>query len=155
MKKLQDNINRKAAKISALSSNKIDKYEYLTGEEVLLPSDQSKIIEEAKFTYSLLCKRFENQNKNNWRTRKKSWSFKSFKNQKLKIKDAILENTLSKEASNEVNKIKEMEKTVNIENVYISKRKIFPIKVEGVAFSYKVSDHSKLKILTPKQMLQR
>ena len=71
MKKLQDNINRKAAKISALSSNKIDKYEYLTGEEVLLPSDQCKIIEEAKFTYSLLCKTFENQSKNNWKTRKK------------------------------------------------------------------------------------
>ena len=37
-------INRKAAKISALSSRKIDKYEYLTGEEILL-SDQSRIIE--------------------------------------------------------------------------------------------------------------
>ena len=86
---------------------------------------------------------------------KKCWSCRSFKNQKLKIKDAILENTLSKDASNELNKIKEIEKTVSIENVYFSKRKIFPIKVEGVAFSYKVSDHSKLKILTPKQMLQR
>ena len=31
--KLQCNANREAAKISALSSNKIDKYEYLTGEE--------------------------------------------------------------------------------------------------------------------------
>ena len=30
--KLQYDINRKAAKISALSSGKIDKYEYLTGE---------------------------------------------------------------------------------------------------------------------------
>ena len=43
-KKLQYNINREAAKRSALSSGKIDKYEFLTGEEVL-PSDQSKIIE--------------------------------------------------------------------------------------------------------------
>ena len=42
--KLQYNINREAAKRSALSSGKIDKYEFLTGEEVL-PSDQSKIIE--------------------------------------------------------------------------------------------------------------
>ena len=31
--KLQYDINREAAKISALSSNKIKKYEYLTGEE--------------------------------------------------------------------------------------------------------------------------
>ena len=33
--------------------------------------------------------------------------------------------------------------------------KIFPIKIEGTGFSDKVSDHSNLKILTPKQMLQR
>ena len=33
--KLQYDINREAAKISALSSSKIDKYEYLTGEEIL------------------------------------------------------------------------------------------------------------------------
>ena len=53
--KLQYDINREAAKISALSSGKIDKYEYLTGEEIL-PSDQSRIIEQANFTYSLLGK---------------------------------------------------------------------------------------------------
>ena len=58
--KLQCNINREAAKISALSSGKIDKYEYLTGEEIL-PSDQSRIIEQAKFTYSPLAKAFEKQ----------------------------------------------------------------------------------------------
>ena len=45
--KLQYNINREAAKISALSSGKIDKYESLTCEEIL-PSDQSRIIEQAK-----------------------------------------------------------------------------------------------------------
>ena len=51
--KLQDNVNREAAKISALSSGKIDKYEYLTGKE-LLPLQQ--IIEQVKFTYSPLGK---------------------------------------------------------------------------------------------------
>ena len=51
--KLQYDINREAAKISALSSRKIDKYEYLTGEEIL-PSDQSRIIEQVTFTYSPL-----------------------------------------------------------------------------------------------------
>ena len=49
--KLQYDINIKAAKISALSSGKIDKYEYLTGEEIL-PSDQKIILEQAQFTYS-------------------------------------------------------------------------------------------------------
>ena len=58
--KLQYDINREAAKISALSSSKIDKYEYLTGEEIL-PFDQTRIIQEAKFTYSPLRKAFEKQ----------------------------------------------------------------------------------------------
>ena len=43
--KLQYNINREAAKTSALSSRKICKYEYLTGEEIL-PSDPRGVIEE-------------------------------------------------------------------------------------------------------------
>ena len=63
--KLQYDINKEAATISALSSGKIDKYEYLTGEETL-PSNQKQIIEQAKFIYSPFGKAFENkQNKNN------------------------------------------------------------------------------------------
>ena len=58
--KIQYDINREAAKMSALSSGKIDKYEYLTGEEIL-PSDQSRIIEQTKFTYSPLGKAFKKQ----------------------------------------------------------------------------------------------
>ena len=49
--KLQYDINKEAAKISASSSGKIHKYEYLTGEDIL-PSNQQQIIEQAKFTYS-------------------------------------------------------------------------------------------------------
>ena len=60
--KLQYDINREAAKISALSSGKLEKYEYLTGEEIL-PSNQRQIIEQAKFTYSPLGKAFEKQTK--------------------------------------------------------------------------------------------
>ena len=60
--KLQYDINREAAKISALSSGKIDKYEYLNGEEIL-PSNQQQIIEQAKFTYCPLGKAFEKQTK--------------------------------------------------------------------------------------------
>ena len=58
--KLQYDINREAAKISDLSSGKFDKYEYLTGEEIL-PSNQRQIIEQAKFTYSPLGKAFKKQ----------------------------------------------------------------------------------------------
>ena len=71
-------ISREAAKISALPWDKIDKYEYLTGEEIL-PSNQKQIIEQAKFTYSALGKAFEKQiiiedqggrkaNKSNWKS---------------------------------------------------------------------------------------
>ena len=58
--KLQYDINGEAAKMSALSSGKIDKYEYLTGEEIL-PSNQQQIIQQAKFAYSPLEKALEKQ----------------------------------------------------------------------------------------------
>ena len=58
--KLQYDINKEAAKISALLSKKFTKYEYLTGEEIL-PSNQKQMIEQAKFTYSPLGKAFEKQ----------------------------------------------------------------------------------------------
>ena len=54
--KLQYDINREASKISALSSGKICKYKYLTGEEIL-PSRTNK------FAYSRLLKAFEKQTK--------------------------------------------------------------------------------------------
>ena len=53
-------MNREAVKISALSSGKIDTYEFLTNEEIL-PSYHSRIIEQAKFTYFPLGKAFENK----------------------------------------------------------------------------------------------
>ena len=58
--KLQYSINKEAAKISTLSSNKFSKYEYLTGEEIL-PSNQQQMTQQAKFTYSPLGKAFEKQ----------------------------------------------------------------------------------------------
>ena len=60
--KLQYDINREAAKISALSSGKLDKYEYIAGEEIL-PSNQQQIIQQAKFNYSPLGKALEKQRK--------------------------------------------------------------------------------------------
>ena len=58
--KLQYEINRATAKISALSSGKVDKYKYLTGEEIL-PPQQQRIIQEDRF--SPLGKSFEKQTK--------------------------------------------------------------------------------------------
>ena len=57
---LQYDINREGAKISALSSKKIDKYEYHTDEEIL-PPDQRRVIEQEKFSQPSLGKAFEKQ----------------------------------------------------------------------------------------------
>ena len=55
--KAQYDLDRKAAKISALSSNNLDKYEYLTGEDLSL---KSSTVEQANFEYSPLGKSFNN-----------------------------------------------------------------------------------------------
>ena len=49
------NLDRKAAKISALSSNNLDKYEYLTGEDL---NYKPSTVQQAKFDYSSLGKFF-------------------------------------------------------------------------------------------------
>ena len=70
----QYNLDRKAAKISALSSNNLDKYEYLTGEDLgLKPST----VEQAKFEYSPLGKIF---NKGLDKDDKEEGLFKRLKN---------------------------------------------------------------------------
>ena len=58
--KLKCDIKREAAKMSALSLGKVDKYEFLTDEKIQ-PSDQSRIIDQAKLIYSPLGKAFEKQ----------------------------------------------------------------------------------------------
>ena len=102
-------INRNAEKISVLSSNKIEKYEHLTGKEIL-PSDQSRVIEQAgKFTYSPLRKALEKQAKTIEDYGKKQ--IEALKileptEQKLAIKDAIPEDQLNEETKNKIEKIK-------------------------------------------------
>ena len=116
-KKLQYNINREAAKIS---SGKIDKYEYLTGEETL-PSNEQQIIEQAKFTYSLLGKAFEKQIKAiEDQGEKQVEALKTFKsdNEKLTIEDVIPKSAQNNdEAKKELRKIKEIEKTIDKEKL--------------------------------------
>ena len=60
--KLQYKITKKAAKLAALSSKKIDKYEYLAGDDIL-PSNQRQIMEQANFVYYSLGKTFEKHTK--------------------------------------------------------------------------------------------
>ena len=75
--KQQYDINREAGKISDLLSGKIDKYEYHTGEEIL-PPEQKRVIEQAKFTYSTLGKVLEKQIKgigDRGKNKLKPWKF--------------------------------------------------------------------------------
>ena len=113
--KLQYNINREAAKISALSSGKIHKYEYLTGEDIL-PSNQQQIIEQARFTYSPLGKAFEKQTKTIEDQGQEQFdalnTLKS--NNQLTIEDAFPKNALiNDETKKELDKIKEIDENLD------------------------------------------
>ena len=93
--KLQYDINRKAAEISAKSSGKLHKYEYLTGEEIL-PSNQQQIIEQAKLTYSPLGKDFKKQIKTiEYQGQKQVDALNTLKsNNQLTIEDVIPKNAV-------------------------------------------------------------
>ena len=106
--KLEYDINRKAAGISALSSGKIDKYECLTGEEIL-PSNEKQTLEQAKFTDSPLGKASEKQIKTiEDQGEKQAEAIKDLKpKEQTTSTEEVYE---SVEAKNEINKIKEYEK---------------------------------------------
>ena len=107
--KLQHDINIEAAKISALLSDKIRKYEYLTGKDIL-PSNKQQIIEQAKFTYSPLGKAFEKQIKTiEDRGEKQVKALNTLKsdNKKLTIEDVIPKSAfIDDESKKELDKIK-------------------------------------------------
>ena len=112
----QYDLDRKTAKISALSSNNLDKYEYLTGKDLgLKPS----AVEQAKFEYSPLGKIF---NKGLSEDDKKEGLLKRLKNiedkNKVKNKDIkevtdFVDQPLSSEANELIEEIKTIQKNVN------------------------------------------
>ena len=113
--KLQYDINRKAAEISAKSSGKLHKYEYLTGEEIL-PSNQQQIIEQAKLTYSPLGKDFKKQIKTiEDQGQKQVNALNTLKsNNQLTIEDAIPKNVvINDEAKKELDKIKKIDENLD------------------------------------------
>ena len=123
--KLQYDINREAAKISALPSGKIHKYEYLTGEDIL-PSNQQQMIEQAKFTYFPLGKALEKQIKTIEDQGQKQ--VEALENLKPKEQNAIAdksdddESLTQKEVYNKIfdeklNEIKEIRKELDYKNL--------------------------------------
>ena len=120
--KLQYDISREAAKISALSSSKTDKYENLTGEEIL-PSDETRIIERDKFTYYLLGKAFEKQIKTvEDQGIKQVEALKALKPEKNKediksIEGLFPKEMRSPEINNEIDEIKRWANEIKRENL--------------------------------------
>ena len=110
--KLQYDNNREAAKISALSSGKIDKYEYLTGEEIL-PSNQQQIIQQAKFNYSPLGKALEKQRKTIEDQGEKQVDALKASKKLPSIKDFVPTEQFNLEIINEIERIEEIEKNVD------------------------------------------
>ena len=129
MKNYNMTLIEKAAKISALSSGKIDKYEYLTGEEIL-PSNQQQIIQQAKFTYSPLGKAFEKQIKTIEDQGKKQVDALKTSYKKLpSIKDFIPIENFNPEIIAEIKRIEEIEKNVHRDKmVYKSTGKIYDFR---------------------------
>ena len=135
--KPQYDINREAAKISALSSGKLDKYEYLTGEEIL-PSNQQQTIQQAKFSYSLLGKALEKQRKTiEDRGEKQVKAIQD--NQLVSInkddyKDKLLlskEREIFKDISNKrLNKIEELNNKIDYYYVILSKDMEYNFSIE-------------------------
>ena len=118
--KLQYDINRETAKISALSSGEIHKYERLTGEDIL-PSNQQQIIEQAKFTSSPLGKDLKKQTKTiEDQSVKQVKALNNVKsnNEKLTIEDMIPKSALNNnEAEKEIDQIKEKEDSIDKEKL--------------------------------------
>ena len=134
--KLQYNINREAAKISALSSGKIHKYQYLTGEDIL-PSSNQQIIEQARLTYSPLGKAFDKQIKTIEDQGKKQVDALNTLNliimKKLQIKNENIipkSASASDEAKEEINRILKVEKNVDREKlVYDSGKYMYDFRM--------------------------
>ena len=111
--KLQYDINREAAKISGLSSGKLDKYEYLTGEEIL-PLNQQQIIQQAKFNYSPLGIALEKQRKTIKDQGEKQVDALKTSYKKLRsIKDFVPTEKFNLEIIDEIKRIEEIEKNVD------------------------------------------
>ena len=117
--KLQYDINREAAKISALSSGKFHKYEYLTGEDIL-SSTQQQVIEHARFTYSPLGKAFDKQIKTiEDQGKKQVDALNTLKsdNNKLSIEDAIPKNAFNNdEVKRRLIKLQKLKKLLTEKN---------------------------------------
>ena len=136
--KLHYDINREVAKISLLSSGKLRKYQYLTGEDIL-PSNQQQIIEQAKLTYYPSGKAFEKQIKTiKDQGKKQVDSLENLKTKAIIYKSDDDDNTpISKEIHNEIlekrmDQILEMSREINYSNL------VYDFKSAAVSINFAI-----------------
>ena len=129
----QYDLDRKAAKISALSSNSLDKYEYLTGEDSSLTSST---VEQAKFEYSPLVRIFAKElDKDD----QKEGLFKRLKNIENKNEEQL--KAIEDQKTKNLNKINsETNKTKNL-LIYNSKHSFY---------KYRLSEFNKISLINSK-----
>ena len=147
--KISDDLDREAAKISALSSNNLDKYELLTGEDLGL---KPRTVEQAKFEYSPLGKIF---NKGLGEDDKKERLFKKLEN--IQDKNEELINIFS--ATNKASKNKKNTKseilTYNTKYSFVKLKNIDDIKKLPFDSMYNLmKDHHK-KIVELNKLVPR
>ena len=139
IKKLQYDNNRGPEKIFSLSSGKINKYQYLTGEEIF-PSNKKQIKEQAKFTYSPLGKTFEKQTKPIEDQGEKDVD--ALKNLKLKDQRKSIEGIFPKdhesdEIKNNLHQIKRYKNRVIRDTLfYESSKQVYDFKVFKIIRSF-------------------
>ena len=118
----QYDLDREAAKISALSSNNLDKYELLTGKDLgLKPST----IEQAKFEYSSLGKIF---NKGLSEDDKREGVLKGLKNIKDKNEELINTNNTTNKATENKTNIQSKKLIYDVNHSFAKLRNIDDIK---------------------------
>ena len=106
MKNYNVKLTKKLPEYQHYHKGNIDKYKYITGEEILLlPSDESRMIEPARFTYSSLERVLETQTKTIEDQNKKQVAVATLKflksvEQKFWVKDALPQDQLNEEAKN-------------------------------------------------------
>ena len=111
----QYNLDRKAAKISALSSNNLDKYEYLTGEDLGL---KSNTIEQVRFECSPLGKIF---NKGLDKDDKKEGLFKRLDNIKDKNEEQL--QVIKDQGEKQLKKLKNIDKNETLKAINVNSKK--------------------------------
>ena len=130
MQNAQYDLDRKAAKISALPSNNLDKYEYLTGEDLGL---KPNTIEQAKFEYSPLGKIF---NKGLSEDDKKEGLFKRLKN--IEGKNEVQLQAIKEQGEKQLKEIKNINKSNTLKVIDEIRRKNY--EANKILFEGKKTD---------------